>query len=211
MDVSTLIIEAFQKANLSHQTVAQTWVSVSYRVGGLLPNSLLGAAIQRDGNVDVVLRSMEDELAAPKATGPHMMHFHYQKMLSELWVGSVYETVRLLVERKLGPADSVFRELAHDLTMLRIPLEKHEIARDKKLTAPLQMRRLPPNNGETGIYEYPKDDSTKAHIMPVGTSGRGSVMWNVIDIQANVERWLERRDLSERLLAVWGFNHGSTP
>jgi hypothetical protein len=94
--------------------------------------------------------------------------------------------------------------LAHELRLLRIPLEKHEIAADRKLTEPLRMHRQPPNNDDTDSYEYSNNDARKAHIMPTGISSRGSVMWQVIDLQSNSSYWLERRDLSERIVALAG-------
>src|SRR3981189_362727 len=57
----------------------------------------LSAAIWQ---VDLGLRCMEDELA-PQA-GKAALEFQYQKLFSELWVGGVYETLRLLTERKLA-------------------------------------------------------------------------------------------------------------
>jgi hypothetical protein len=39
--------------------------------------------------------------------------------------------------------------------------------------------------------------------MPSGFSARGSVMWQVIDLRAKTERWIERRDLSDRILDRW--------
>jgi hypothetical protein len=62
-----------------------------------------------------------------------MMAFHYQKMLADLWIGSLYETTRMLIERKLAPDTDEYRSLAHAFRLIRIPLEKHEIALDHKL------------------------------------------------------------------------------
>ncbi|AOL03568.1 hypothetical protein WI95_06300 [Burkholderia contaminans] len=69
-------------------------------------------------------------------------------MLSELWVGSAYEIVRLLDERKLAPASMDFTELHDELRTIRVPVEKHEIARDRKLQAPLEFMRVPPRVGD---------------------------------------------------------------
>jgi hypothetical protein len=143
---------------------------------------------------------MEDE--AP--TRPELsMALTCQGMLSELWIGSVYETVRLLKVRKLVPDGSEFLALAHDLKLLRIPMEKHELPSDWDLEEPLQMRRQPPNNDATDIYEYDKGDPKRAHIMPWGLSPRGSLRWHVLDIKTGEERWIERRELSDRLLSLW--------
>ena len=201
MDVSRLIRAAFEQAAQKYPDLHQRWIQVSFRVLPLLPDSLLWISIQSQGSLDIVLRSMEDEAAACLQAGAG--DIHYQKMLSELWVGSVYEMLRLLGDpkRKLSISDE-FRTLAHDFRLLRIPLEKYEITSDRELERPLQMQRHPPNNNETDIYEYDKSDPQRAHIMPSGVSQRGSVMWQVLDLRANEERWVERRELSDRFLSI---------
>lgn len=133
-----------------------------------------------------------------------MFESHYQKMLSELWVGSIYETVRLIVERSPEVATNEVCALAEDLRLLRVPLEKHQIAHDRKLDAPLQLQKQPPNNDQTDLYEYDKADPKRAHIMPSGLSSRGSVGWHVIDLISGQDRWIERRELSDRMIALWG-------
>jgi hypothetical protein len=208
MDVSKLIAEAFAQASHKYASLHGSWIQVSVRVGGLLPHSLLMFSIQRDGSLDLVLRCMEDEAAARMQSGKdHGFHLHNQKMLSEFWVGSVYEWVRLLYDnkRKIGPDNDEVRALKHNLTLLRIPLEKHEIANDRDLNEPIEFQRHPPTGVDTDIYQYAKKDPQRAHIMPSGVSPRGSMMWQVIDVRKNNEEcWIERRSLSERIIALWG-------
>ncbi len=206
MIVSQLITAAFAQASRKYPDLHQLWTTVSFRIGGVLPNSLLLVGVQRDGWLDLVLRCMEDDAAAAvpnQAVAPNMT-FLFQKMLSEMWVGGVYETLRLLIERKLAPDTDEFRTLAHHLRLLRIPLEKHELAMQGQLQQPIQMQKSPPNNDQTDIYQYDKSDPRRSHIMPSGLSPRGSLMWQVIDVKANQEQWLERRDLADRLLSLWG-------
>jgi hypothetical protein len=206
MTVTQLTIAAFRLAASRCPELHKTWISISVRVGGLLPNSRLIASVQRTGELDMVLRCMEDDYSPPQegAGEADLFSCHYQKTLSELWVGDAYEIFRLLTtERKLA-LDSDVLALARDLKLLRIPLEKHEIADDKKLPGPLLMQRHPPNDDETDSYHYSHSDAQKAHIMPSGISSRGSVMWNVIDVKSKSSYWLERRALSERIVALWG-------
>jgi hypothetical protein len=203
--VSGLITAAFAQASNKYPDLHKRWIQTSVRVGGLIPASLLMASVQHDGNLDLVLRAMEDENTPPEQAADRLPMFasHYQKMLSELWVGSLYETTRLLIERKLNPDTDEFKLLAHDLRLLRIPLEKHEITSQGQLSQPLQMRRYPLNNDATDVYVYNKTDPKRAHIMPAGVSPRGSVVWQVLDVKANEERWVERRALSDRFLSLW--------
>jgi hypothetical protein len=99
---------------------------------------------------------MEDECLAgaqaPEQEG--LFEFHYQRMLSEVWVGSVYETLRLIVERNRGAATDEVHALAEDFKLLRVPFEKHQIASDRQLAAPLQLQRQPPKNDQSDLYEY---------------------------------------------------------
>lgn len=148
---------------------------------------------------------MERERAGDRDKEPQglaMSSFHYQSLVSELWVGSAYEIVRLAVERALLPTSLNLSALAHDLRLLRIPLEKHEIAVDRKLKGKLTLARHPPNGNETDFVEYDKADRQKSHIMPAGLTDRGSMTWCAIDIEADTEKWIERLDLSDRFLAL---------
>jgi len=130
--------------------------------------------------------------------------FNWQLMLSEVWVGRFYEHLRLLKDRKLLPNDGVIEALQEDFRLLRVPIEKHEISSQGQLKAPLQLQRQPPQGKPSDLYEYDKTDPVRAHIMPRSVSRRGSVMWQVIDLKKNQDRWIERRELSDRILQLWG-------
>lgn len=216
MNVTQLITAAFILARSRYPELCTIWNRISFQVSALLPNSLLMVSVQRMGDLDMILRAMEDDYSPlTEGTGEagrpaDLFSDHYHLMLSELWVGAVYEVFRLLIERKLTPDSDAIRALAHDLRLLRIPLEKHEIAADRKLSETLRMQRYPPNNNETDSYHYSKNDARRAHIMPSGISSRGSVMWYVIDVKSQKSFWLERRALSERIVAIWGLAAGDT-
>jgi hypothetical protein len=55
----------------------------------------------------------------------------------------MYETVRLLNERELADDDARFAEIFSALKLLPITLEKHEIAKNRRLSEPLQLLRSP--------------------------------------------------------------------
>jgi hypothetical protein len=205
MNVAQLITGAFRLAAARYPELYEKWIKLSFRVGSLLPNSLLFFSIQKCGELDMVLRCMEDDFTPPQAdTGDlEMLSFTYQSMLSELWVGSVYEIFRLLKSRKLVDDNVAFRALEYDLRLLRVTLEKHEIAADYKLSEPLVMQRQPSKEGERDCYQYLKSDQKRSHIMPSGVSRRGSLIWHVIDVSCKKSYWLERRALSERIVALW--------
>jgi hypothetical protein len=205
VNVAQLITAAFNLSRSRRQELHRTWISISFKVGGLLPASQLFTAVQQSGDLDLVLRSMEDDFSLPQVSAePENFSLHYQKMLSEMWVGEVYEIFRLLGDRKVAPDSDAFRTLAHDLRLLRIPLEKHEIALDRKLSEPLVMAKQPPNTDDTDIYRYSRSDPQRAHSLPTSLSSRGSMMWHAIDLRSETSGWLERRGLSERIVALWG-------
>jgi hypothetical protein len=63
MTVGPLIAGAFMRARSRYPELNRTWVKVSFKAGGRLPASLLMVNIQRDGELDLVIRCMEDEVA----------------------------------------------------------------------------------------------------------------------------------------------------
>jgi hypothetical protein len=143
---------------------------------------------------------MEDELAPKMGKDPGLdLHYQYQLLFSEIWVGGVYEILRLLNERKLALNNDEYRDLFRDFELLRITLEKHDIANQGKLTAPLQMTTY----DQARVCTFIKDDPQRSHIMPVGISASGFVVWQAIDVKANTSRWIERRSLSDRMIALW--------
>lgn len=96
------------------------------------------------------------------------------------------------------------RALAEDFRLVRVSLEKHQIPSDlKELDAPLSLQKAPAKGDHTDVYVYDKADPKRAHIMPTGFSVRGSVVWQVIDLKNDQGRWIERRSLSERMMALF--------
>ena len=201
--VSELVVSSYQLASMRQQAVIESWIAGSLKLGGKLPNSLLVVSIQQVGSLDALLRSMEDELTSDVIQSeirPWVLN--PLTSLSEIWVGQIYEIVRLTQERNLVVDDNILSEIAHDLRVLRIPIEKHEIAQDRILTAPLALSKFSPKQDDIPS-RYDKKDPLRAHIMPRAISARGSVQWLAVDISVDVgQRWIERRDLSDRILEL---------
>jgi hypothetical protein len=94
--------------------------------------------VQDAGRLDAVIRSMEDEFDV----GDPAQHvvLSLLTMLSSQWISTGYEVLRVLKER--NPLSSTdFLELEHDFRLVRVGLQKHEIALDKKLSGPVDMTR----------------------------------------------------------------------
>lgn len=207
--VKRLISATFELAFTQHREIRETWSTIAHRIGGgSLPHSMLFVSIQHIGELDILLRCMEEETKVDNSRRQQLaddvdFSFHYQDMLSEVWICNSYEVFRLLQSRKLVNQNDAFKALAHDLKLLRIPIEKHEIANDRKLSKPLKMQQLSSEGEVTGDYEYSRSDPRKAHIMGKRTSARGSVMWEALDGASGNSRWLERLSLSERIVSLW--------
>lgn len=208
MKVGQLILAAFGLARSRNPDLHAAWITTSFRLGGLLAASTLSVSIQRAGDLDLLLRCMEDDLSfSQDDKSPSQdsdFSFTYQSMMSNLWITEMYEVFRLLKDRKLEPSSTEFESLAHHLRLLRVSIDKHEIAGERKLEGPLVMKRLPPKGDDSDIYHYSKDDLRRGHIMPSGVSRRGSVMWQVLDIASGESFWIERRTLSERIITLYG-------
>lgn len=204
MNVSSLVAMAFGHAAVGQRARTDAWVRLSHEIGSRLPSSLLGMSIQRIGRLDSVLRCMEEERAQHQSQDEGLdVSQEYQSMLSELWIGALYEVIRLILDRKLAGSDvSIVSSLGHDLRLVRIPIEKHELAADKKLARPLEMERRPLRGDASDLYVYSRADPKRAHIMPSGLSTRGSLTWQVIDVATMESRWVERLDLSDRALSL---------
>ena len=202
--VTELVLAAFRLASQRHRTVRQAWVGISHRVGGeALPKSELVVSIQRMGELDVLLRCMEEEAKADMARRQDLDGgLDCQLMLSEMWICNAYEIFRLLQSRKLADQNGMFTSLADDLKLLRITIAKHEIANDRKLPAPVPMVASTDDDA-SGRYVYSRSDQSRAHIMSKDVSHQGSFMWEAIDGKSCDSRWLERLSLSERILSLW--------
>jgi hypothetical protein len=197
MTVSDLIAGSFAQALTRHSALYEAWIRISHRIGGLLPKSLLFNSVQQYGELDLVLRCMEDELAPRIGRSP--VDYRCQLLFSEMWVGGVYEILRLLNERKLALDSDEYRALFRDFELLRITIDKHDIPKQGHLKAPLQMMTY----DQTDVYVFTKGDPQRSHIMSMVITARGSIKWQAIDWKSDATPWIERRSLSDRMIKLW--------
>jgi hypothetical protein len=99
------------------------------------------------------------------------------RLLSEYWVSGLYESFRLLLDRELlTPSEQEpFKAIFADLDPIRMTIDKHEIAKARKFSAPIELVRTP-SKGTEDVLEYdPKDKRGKSHIAPVALFPNGSL------------------------------------
>jgi hypothetical protein len=210
--VSPLLKSLFDVARAKYRAENQAWVELSCRLSARFNLVTALSSIQREGDLDILLRCLEDEFNTNKDAPGMDFSFYYQMMFSETWIVGCYETLRAFQQRdrdaaKAGkPTSGVselleFKSIFTDFELLRMPIAKFEIAKDNKLELPLPMRRV--GDDETKPIEFydPKDPG-RFHIMPKGVSSRGSAMWLALDVRTSQQHWVERRDLADRLLSL---------
>ena len=200
--VAPLLNSLFNVARAKYRAENEAWVQLSYRLSGRFNLVTALSSIQREGDVDILLRCLEDEFNMNKDASGMDFSFHYQMMFSEAWIVGCYEILRAFQQRDPSGVSEwhEFKSIFTDFELLRMPLAKYEIAKDNKLKQPLPMRRV--RDDETKAIEFydPKDPG-RFHIMPTGVSSRGSAMWLALDVRNSRQHWVERRDLADRLLS----------
>jgi hypothetical protein len=184
--VSPLLNSLFNVARAKYRAENEAWVQLSYRLSERFNLVTALSSIQREGDLDILLRCLEDEFGTNKDASGMDFSFHYQ-MISETWIVGCYEILRAFQQRDREAATAgrptsgvseldEFKSIFIDFELLRMPIAKFEIAKDKKLEQPLPMRRV--GDDETKPIEFydPKDPG-RFHIMPKGLSPRGSAVW----------------------------------
>ncbi len=217
ISVSSLVNAMFAVARTKYHNLHVAWTDISSRLAGRRSLPIAMINLQRQGDLDLLLRCIEDESEANKVAeaadqlGANFI-FHYQVMLSESWVVGCYEILRAFRQRddesNLGSdavsALSSFKTLLADLELLRMPIAKYEIAKDKCMKQPLNLITRPRSDGTTDNHVYDKNDPSRSHPMQTGISDRGSMMWLAIEHSVPRQYWIERRGLADRLLALGG-------
>lgn len=204
--IGQLITTTFALARSKYPELAQRWVTASWRTGSKIPGSLAMVSIQRIGELDLVCRALEDELTkSPPTEGEMDLRDNYLMMLSELWIGAAYAICFALKDRKLRLDEPDFVGLAEDLRLIRVQIEKHQIASDRRLEGPLPLstRSTKSEDAPARVIIYDKADPLRAHIGRTGVSERRSIMWEVIEVRTKGMRWIERRAIADKMLNIF--------
>jgi hypothetical protein len=211
--LSPLLISLFDIARAKYRVEYEAWVQLSHRLAGRFNLVTAAPSIQREGDLDMLLRSLEDEFSSNQEAQSGLgFIFHYQIMFSEMWIVGCYEILRAFKQRdreaaRIGRSTSGVSELNEfkliftDFELLRIPIAKYELAKDYDLKQPLPMSRIGDNETKPTEFYDPKDPG-RFHIVPRRISPRGSAMWLAANVQKSHQYWVERRDLADRLLSL---------
>lgn len=201
--VAALISAAFQAGFTGQEELHRRWIRVSAELGSRLKRSSLMMAIQRIGQIDILLHALERERKAQAVeVEADVMSFHFQHMMSEVWVLLAYEAARTIRERTIGPQGEAYGDVYRRIEVVRMIIAKHEIATERLLKEPLTLESYPARADDRPTT-YDPADALRAHIAPIGLSERGSVGWWAIDLKAGGTRWVERQQLSDDLLSSW--------
>jgi hypothetical protein len=112
--ITPYVESAFQLARTKYGDEHRAWIDLSFRLAGRVSLAPLSADLQGLGDLDLVLRAMEDEhVANATSTAQGLSRaFHYQKMFSEIWVVLCYEALRAIRQRENEVADDRRRSYA---------------------------------------------------------------------------------------------------
>lgn len=210
--VSPLLSSLFNIARAKYRSEHSAWVKLSHLLAGRFGLFTAAMSLQQQGDLDILLRCLEDEFDTNKIVSEMDLSGHYQMLFSETWIAGCYEILRAFRERDWNAAEigrptsgvsdlDEFKSVFTDLELLRMPIAKFQIAKDNKLEQPLPMRRIG-DGADTAIEFYDPKDPSRFHIMPKGISAGGSVVWLALDGRNSREHWVERRELADRLLSL---------
>ncbi|MEM6615774.1 MAG: hypothetical protein AAF619_04535 [Pseudomonadota bacterium] len=203
-----LVHLAFTRAKSDLYSDYERWISTSYKLGSALPNSLMVKRVQELGELDLVLRGIESELIHHAKEAGFKIEIYFT--LSRVWVSTAYEIFRRLKGIVDGQIRQEVFEIERELKLVRVPLEKHEIAEDRKFGRTLILSpQLRHEDGNDKDMTYDPSDVKKSFIPPTTLSNRGSEIWIVPDARTGGNRMVERQGLSDRILG-FGMSNVST-
>ena len=97
--VSPLLNSLFNVARTKYRAENKAWVQLSYRLSGRFKLVTAVSSIQREGDLDILLRCLEDECNMNEDASGMDFSFHYQMMFSETWIVGCYEILRAFKQR----------------------------------------------------------------------------------------------------------------
>jgi len=204
MNATDLLLAAYATAAAKNRDLQKKWISVSFALGKIAGNAHL-MAVQRNGQLDLLLRLLESErLDRMKDGRPEGidLSLDLQFALSENWLLSAYEVARAAKKpfEASGEDASPLLALERRLALVRMPVAKGVIQgmdrKPHKDNPPMMIRE-----GESTPEQYRDDGSYMAPCRLCADTG--AVLWLPADMATGGTAAICRRDLSDEMLALF--------
>ncbi|MEO1020373.1 MAG: hypothetical protein AAFY56_22190 [Pseudomonadota bacterium] len=206
MNATQMLASAFSVSATQHNESQDLWVRISFRVQAGLTRAApkLTQAIQKLGQLDVLLRTLEDEstLDATHFTRP-ILADNYQILLTEAWICLGSDILTRLKRTHKAAANPTFKDLAHGFRLVRVPIAKFEIAADAKLKNRLVLERHSVGAEKRDSFEYDQSDPNRTYQEICLINENGSVAWLVLDVSAKSNVYVVRRQLSDKFIELF--------
>jgi hypothetical protein len=203
--LSPLLASAATEALRRYADLRPKWRDV---YTGLVRLSQTGGGLVRyqpDHLIDLIVRSMEDELAARHRAAPEGGRVHLedtlQYVLTRYWVLGTHDVVRIAARSQAGKVHPKLTSLYDRFRLVRVPLAKLKIAGDDALKDGRVML-VHAEEDETKPEAYRARSNDEYHP-PTPIDERGSIGWHLFDIKTMLPVTIYRRQLSDELLALF--------
>ncbi|MEA5163519.1 hypothetical protein U5903_22335 [Cereibacter johrii] len=197
---SNLITQAFNLSLARQNSVFEAWVQASHKLSFGSP--WLALIIQDCGKIDILLRQMEEESATTEVSA-EIFSLDPRKILSEAWTGKLYAALRLIC--KEPDLKKHFAALFKATTLVRVPLEKLQIADDRRLKGKEELRLY--RSDDPSEEPIPYNLSQRPQISPQIFLDRatGSIAWDTFNVAVDPPemRRISRIELSDGFLKTY--------
>ena len=176
---------------------------------GLVRLSQTGGGLVRyqpDHLIDLIVRSMEDELAArhraaPEGDGRVHLEDTLQYVLTRYWVLGTHDVVRIAARSHAGKVHPKLTSLYDRFRLVRVPLAKLKIAGDDVLKdGRVMLVRADEDEAKREAYRARSNDE---YHPPTPIDERGSIGWHLFDVKTMLPVTIYRHQLSDELLALF--------
>jgi hypothetical protein len=203
--LSPLLTSAAMEALRRYADLRPKWRDV---YTGLVRLSQTGGGLVRyqpDHLIDLIVRSMEDELAARHRAAPEGGRVHLedtlQYVLTRYWVLGTHDVVRIAARSQAGKVHPKLTSLYDRFRLVRVPLAKLKIAGDDALKdGRVMLVHAEEDEAKPEAYRARSNDE---YHPPTPIDERGSIGWHLFDIKTMLPVTIYRRQLSDELLALF--------
>lgn len=204
--LSSLLTSAAMEALRRYADLRAKWRDV---YTGLVRLSQTGGGLMRyqpDHLIDLIVRSMEDELAArhraaPEGDGRVHLEDTLQYVLTRYWVLGTHDVLRIAARSPAGKVHPKLPSLYERFRLVRAPLAKLKIAGDDALKdGRVMLVHAEEDEAKPEAYRARSNDE---YHPPTPIDERGSIGWHLFDVKTMLPVTIYRRQLSDELLALF--------